>query len=127
MADCYISDGGDLQISTTGDLAITETAWRDFCQQAYIIMMTPISDFSLYPSLGTELESLLGMPQTQETGDYGCELVRNALMRNGKFSGIPVNVKSVPTGPQSIRFDVYITVGSRSEMIVSIEQDLGVR
>lgn len=127
MADCYISDGGDLQVSTTGDLAITDTNWRDFSQQAYIIMMTPVTDFALYPTLGTELESLLGMPQTQETGEYGCQLIRNALLRNGKFQGVPISVKAVPTSLQSIRFDVYITVGSRSEMIISIEQDLGVR
>lgn len=127
MSDCYISDGGDLQISTTGDLAITDTTWRDYSQQAYIIMMTPVTDFALYPTIGTELESLLGMPQTQETGEYGCQLVRNALLRNGKFTGVPIQVKAVPTSQQAIRFDVYITVGSRSEMIISIEQDLGVR
>lgn len=127
MPDCYISDGGDLQISTTGDIAITDTTWRDYAQQAYMILMTPVTDFTLYPLLGTELESLIGMPQTEETGNYGCGLIRSALQTNGKFNGISVAVNAIPTGPQSIRFDVYITVGSRTEMIISIEQDLGVR
>lgn len=127
MPDCYISDAGDLQVSTTGDIATTDSTWRDYGQQAYIIMMTPITDFVLYPQLGTELESLLGMPQTEETGNYGCELIKAALTRNGKFNGIPIAVKAIPTSIQSIRFDIYVTVGSRSEMILSIEQDLGVR
>ena len=127
MADCYISDGGDLQVSTTGDIAMTETIWRDHSQQAYIIMMTPVTDFALYPTLGTELESLIGMPQTEATGNYGCELIKAALNRNGKFQGVPIAVNAIPTGFQSIRFDIYITMGSRSELILSIEQDLGVR
>jgi hypothetical protein len=127
MPDCFLSDTGDLQISTTGDIAITETTWRDYGQQAYIIMMTPITDFTLYPNLGTELESIIGMPQTEETGNYGCELIKAALSRDGKFSGIPVAVKAIPTSLQAIRFDIYVTVGSRSGLILSLEQDLGIR
>ncbi len=127
MPDCYISDEGDIQVSTTGDIALTDTNWRDYGQQAFIILMTPITDFTMYPTLGTELESIIGMPQTEETGQYGSELIRAALTRNGKFNGIPVVVKAIPTSLQSIRFDIYVTVGSRSQMILSIEQDLGVR
>lgn len=127
MPDCYISDEGDIQVSTTGDIALTDTNWRDYGQQAFIILMTPITDFTMYPTLGTELESIIGMPQTEETGQYGSELIRAALTRNGKFNGIPVAVKAIPTSLQSIRFDIYVTVGSRSQMILSIEQDLGVR
>jgi len=125
MADLFFTDAGDIAISTTGDIALTQTNWREYAQQAYIILMTPVSDFALYPFLGTELERLIGMAQTRDTGAYGSELVKTALSRNQKFSNIPISVKSIPTGLQSIRFDIYITVGSRSELILSIEQNLG--
>jgi len=126
MPDLYMTDTGDLTISSTGDLALTDTNWRDFSQQAYMIMMTPITDYALYPALGTELESLIGMPQTERTGQYGCELIKAALAKNNKFINTQVSVKAIPTGIQSIRFDIYITIGNRSEMILSIEQELGI-
>lgn len=83
-------------------------------------------DFTLYPSLGADLEQLVGMPQTEATGEYGKRLIITALNREGRFNGLPIDVKAIPVSLQGIRFDVYITAGSRTEMLLSIEQNLGV-
>lgn len=124
MADLYFTDEGDLAVSQSGDIALTDTAWRDDMQQAYIRVMTDRGDYLLYPELGAALSELYGMPQSPDTGRYGEELITAALNREGRFNGRPFTVKAVPTGPQTIRFDVFIISGSRQQIQLSVEQDL---
>ena len=126
MTDMYLSESGDLRVSAGGDIAITETRWREDAQNAYIRLMTSIGDFDLYPALGADLDALYGMPQSKETGDYGIEIIRSALDREGVFAGKTINVTAVPTGPITIRFDVSIRSGNRAENLISIEKDLGI-
>lgn len=121
-----MTDSGDIAISASGDIALVDSIWRDHAQQAYLRLMTSMMDFTLYPSLGADLEQLVGMPQTAATGEYGKQLILTALNREGRFNGLPIDVKAVPISLQGIRFDIYITAGSRTEMLLSIEQNLGV-
>lgn len=124
--DLYLTEDGDIAVASNGDIAMTETPWRDYVQQAYIRLMTVIGDFTLYPTLGADLDRLIGMPQSKETGDYGISLINSALTRTGSnLSALPISVNAVPISMQAIRFDIYITAGSRTEMILSIEQNLG--
>lgn len=124
--DWYFSEEGDIRVTGSGDIALTDTPWRDDAQQAYVRIRTEPGDFMLYKGLGTEMSALFGMPQTQATGRYGENIIKAALDREGRFVGKTVTVKSVPTGPQTIRFDVYVQSGSRNALILSVEQDLGV-
>lgn len=124
MQDLYFTESGDIVVDHNGDLALVPSPWRDYSQQAYIRVMTVTSDFTMYPNIGADLEQLYGMPNTQQTGDFGKQLIMNALTRDGKFNGIPIDVKAVPISLQSIRFDINITVGSRTELVLSIEQSL---
>lgn len=124
--DFYMTDSGDIAISSSGDIALVDSVWRDYAQQAYLRLMTSIMDFTLYPSLGADLEQLVGMPQSQSTGEYGRQLILSALNREGRFNGLPIDVKAIPVSLQGIRFDIYVTAGSRTEMLLSIEQNLGI-
>lgn len=121
-----MTEAGDLVVSASGDLAFTNTAWRNDVQQAYIRMMTDVGDFMVYPELGASLSQLYGMPQSPDTGAFGAGLIRSALDRESVFVGKNYQVKAVPTGPQSIRFDVSISSGSREQIVLSVEQTLGV-
>jgi len=123
--DLYFTEEGDLTLSPSGDLATSNTPWRDDVQQAYIRVMTDEGDYLLYPELGASLSLLYGLPQSADTGAYGEELVSAALNREGRFAGKPFVVKAVPVGPQAIRFDVDITSGSRDAIRLSVEQNLG--
>lgn len=122
--DLYFNETGDITKSPDGDIAITPTQWRDDLQQAYIRMMTDTGDFLLYPDLGASLSLLYGMPQSQETGDYGVALINSSLEREGRFIGRRIEVKPVPISYQSIRFDVFLTTGTREQMQISVEQEL---
>lgn len=124
-SDLYFSETGDLSLSAAGDLALVDTPWRDHSQQAYIRLMTAIGDYILYPGLGADLERLIGMPQSEETGEYGKNLILKALTRDAVLAGYPIDIKAIPVSYQSIRFDIYITMGNRTELILSIQQDIG--
>ena len=122
--DLYFSDLGDLAVSPSGDLAITERNARDDLQQAYMRVLTEEGDFLLYPDLGASLSQLIGKPQSPATGKLGEKLIKDALNREGRFIGKPFSVKAVPVGPQTIRFDVRIISGNQQELKFSVEQDL---
>jgi phage baseplate assembly protein W len=127
MSDLYITEDGDLAISTSGDIAMTDSIWRDDVQQAYVRIMTDPGDFLLYRDLGAGLSRLYGMPQTPATGQIGANLIQSALDREGRFRGKPIQITPVPISHQSIRFDVAITSGAREQIKLSVEQNLGVQ
>lgn len=122
--DFYLTDDGDIAVSHSGDIAMTPSPWRDDLQQAYVRALTEQGDFLLYPNLGASLSRLIGMPQSPHTGEFGKRLIEAALDREGRFTGRSYSVESVPTGPQTIRFDISIISGNREELRLSIEQDL---
>lgn len=124
MADLYFTESGDLRIAPNGDLAETETHYRQLGQQAHLRLMTNTGDFLPYPRLGANLESMYGMPQSQATGEHGKRLIQSALEREGVFAGQNVVIEAVPTGPQAIRFDVYVRTNAGTRLLLSITQNL---
>lgn len=124
--DLYFSKEGDIAVSPSGDIALTQTEWRDDAQAAYVRIMTDPGDWVDYPDLGAGLSRLFGMSQSPETGRYGIDLIQAALDREQRFLGRNVNIDAIPVSWQSIRFDVYITSGSREKLRLSIEQNLGI-
>lgn len=123
--DLYFNESGDIEPSHNGDIAMTQTNWRDDVQAAYIRVMTDQEDFTLYPDLGATLSRLYGMPQSPETGEEGKALIISALKKDGRFEGYGMNVKAVPTSASSIRFDIRLFSGNRRRIAMSVEQDLG--
>lgn len=141
MADLYFTEAGDLALSTNGDLATTAdfgnirnnvgynsytSTARDYAQQAFIRIMTEIGDYQIYPTLGASLEEqLVGLPNTPETAELGKQIIRNALVRdNSPLAAVPINIDCVPIGPTAMRFDIYLTIGSKTELALSVKQNL---
>lgn len=125
--DLYFTEDGDVSVSHTGDLEVTGTPWRDDIQQIYLRVMTDVGDFVLYPQLGANLSQLYGLPQSPATGELGQQMIRSALEREGRFVGSQIRVKSVPTGPQSIRFDIDVKSNNKERpRRLSVEQDVSV-
>jgi hypothetical protein len=126
MADLYFGEDGDLKISVNGDVAITPSESRNLAQQVYLRVMTEFGDFPIYPDLGAQLDRMFGMPQTPRTGAFGEKIITEALNRDGLLRGKTLSVEAIPTGPQTIKFNIYTVVQNRNSLILSIEQDLGV-
>lgn len=124
--DMYLSESGDLRVAAGGDIAFTETRWREDAQNAYVRLMTTPGDFALYPSLGADLDALYGLPQSEATGRFGIDIIKKALEDKSVFAGRAITVVAVPTGEQTIRFDVKIKSGDKMQNLISIEKDLGI-
>lgn len=124
MPDLAITDSGDLIIDSLGDLAMVPNPYENYAQQAYIRMMTEVGDFAVYPQLGTQLNTLIGRPNTSQTADDGRQIILDSFRLDPVFAGLKIDVKAVPTGPMAIRFDIHVTAGSLSKRILSIEQSL---
>lgn len=126
MSDFFFDETGDIRTAPGGDIALTDSSWRDDAQQAYIRIKTQPGDFLMYPDLGADLDQLRGMPQSESTGSIGKQIIKRALENGTVFQGRQIFYKAIPTGPQTIRFDIYIVSNSQDSHILSIEQNLGV-
>lgn len=125
MSDLFFTLDGDLLINSNKDIARVNTSLQNDVQQIYIRLMTEPGDFRSYPNLGVDLSVLYGKPQTKETGELGKTLILSALQREGIFRGRNINITAVPTGPDTIRFDVHIQSGANQPVTLSIQQNLG--
>lgn len=125
MPDIYMSMTGDIVINGNKDIAITTNSHQDDIQQVYLRLMTEPGDFYVYPQLGTDLSMLYGMPQTKETGELGKRLIKAALQRDDTFKGRNIQVNAIPTGPDTIRFDVHIISEINEPVVLSVTQSLG--
>lgn len=112
-------------INGNKDVAMTTNALQDDIQQIYLRLMTEPGDFQVYPQLGTDMSMLYGMPQTKETGEFGKRLIRAALEKENVFEGRNIKIDAVPTGPDSIRFDVHIISDFNEPIVLSVTQNLG--
>jgi len=125
MSDLYFTMNGDILINGNKDIATTVSSAQDDIQQVYLRLMTEPGDFYIYPSLGTDLSVLYGMPQSKETGEMGKKLIRAALEREDVFRGRNIIIDAVPTGSDSIRFDVHIITDKTDPIVLSVTQNLG--
>ena len=124
MSDLYLTMSGDLLINGNKDIAVTNSTLMNDVQQVYVRLMTEPGDFFVYPSLGSDLSILYGMPQSKETGDLGQRLIRAALERENIFQGRNIEITAVPTVPDSIRFDVHIVSNTNEPIVLSVTQNL---
>lgn len=125
MSDLFFSQEGDLLIDGNKDIARTVDSLQNDIQQIYIRLMTEPGDFYIYPLLGIDLSLLYGMPQTPETGEFGKKLIRSGLQREGIFKGRNIKINAIPTGFDTIRFDVHILSDIDRPVVLSVSQTLG--
>lgn len=123
--DLFFNEDGDITLAPSKDVAVTPTNWRDDVQQVYVRTMTDVGDYVLYPSLGASLSQLYGRPNSPETGQLGINLIESALSRENRFGG-SFRAKAIPIDYHVIRFDIFVTSGVKQEILLSIEQNLGI-
>jgi hypothetical protein len=125
MSDLYFTLTGDIVVNGNKDIALTNSPLQSDIQQVYIRLMTEPGDFYIYPNLGIDLSMMYGMPQTPETGDFGKRLIKAGLQREGLFKGRNIKIEAIPTGYDTIRFDVHIFSDIDQPVVLSISQGLG--
>jgi len=125
MSDLYFTLNGDILIGGNKDIVLTNSSMQSDDQQAYIRLMTEPGDFYVYPMLGIDLSLLYGMPQSPETGEFGKRLIQTGLQREGIFKGRNIKIDAVPTGRDTLRFDVHIISDIDQPVVLSVSQTLG--
>ena len=68
---------------------------------------------------------MYGMPQSPETGDFGKRLIKAGLQRENLFKGRNIKIEAIPTGRDTIRFDVHIFSDIDQPVVLSVSQGLG--
>ena len=125
MSDLYFTLTGDIVINGNKDIALTNSPLQSDIQQVYIRLMTEPGDFYIYPNLGLDLSMMYGMPQSPETGDFGKRLIKAGLQRENLFKGRNIKIEAIPTGRDTIRFDVHIFSDIDQPVVLSVSQGLG--
>lgn len=125
MSDLYFTLTGDIVINGNKDIALTNSPLQSDIQQVYIRLMTEPGDFYIYPNLGIDLSMMYGMPQSPETGDFGKRLIKAGLQRENLFKGRNIKIEAIPTGRDTIRFDVHIFSDIDQPVVLSVSQGLG--
>jgi|LakMenE18May11ns_1017448.scaffolds.fasta_scaffold9802775_2 hypothetical protein len=125
MSDLYFTLNGDFLINGNKDLSLTPSSMQEDIQQIYLRLMTEPGDFYIYPQLGIDLSRLYGLPQTKETAEFGKNLIRAGLQREGLFKGRNIKITAVPTSKDTIKFDIHIVSDIDEPIILSVSQNLG--
>lgn len=120
LKDLWITEDGDLVIGHDGDLKVSE-ATDAYAQGAMFRGKTVVGDFLLQPSVGASLESLVGEPNTEETGEKMKNLILESLQHDNFINS--VEVETFPVSLDTIMAVVTITELGEP-VIYTVEVDL---
>jgi hypothetical protein len=120
--DIYLTDRGDFALSQNGDLAVTPDEIERVKQQTQLRLATEIGDFLFYPQLGASLQKLVGLPNTQNTGRFGVELIERTLSYDGFQPRGSVKIEVTPTAREALTFSLRIPIGRRESVQVTLTQ-----
>lgn len=110
LMDLSTDDFGDLQIGYNGDLLVVrnedvvsqEIKWR---------LKTVRGDWILEPECGADLETLVGLPNSPQTGATMESLISRALTHDGFLGGEIEILRAVPTNRNEIAGIISVRYG----------------
>jgi hypothetical protein len=113
LLDLDTTADGDIQIGYNGDLLVCrneevvgqEVLWR---------AKTVRGDWILEPDCGADLETLIGLPNTPETGAQAEALLSRALTHDGFVHGEVGFLRAVPVNRDEIALVVNIDYGENN-------------
>ena len=119
----------DFELSTDGDLIISESDLSVVEDTGFYIQLASnriksISKDWFKDNIGSDLEEVLGMPNTQDNAKIGEDKIRQALIFDNTFTEENVRIKSYPTSKNSIGFEVSITKHPFGSFFLRVSLDL---
>jgi hypothetical protein len=115
--DLYWSADGDFSIDQVGDLR--DTSFDPF-YSTYQEIRTRVSsgfrDWATQPSLGADLESLVGRPSSKLTAEDGKTKIINSLTLGGFLRREQIKVRYLPLSKDQIAY--FIEVAAPSEDLI---------
>lgn len=112
----------DLAFSEDGDLIldndeISEVYDIDYIKQQVKIRIKTMKPDWFFDDIGSNLEELLGKPNSKDTAKKGLDLIRKALTYDEFLSNDDIYLKPVPVDKESILYFIFIKTPYASEPI----------
>ena len=120
--DIEVDIDGDLVVDTNGDIKIADSRQTTF-QDVLFRIRTQTGDFQPHPTLGSNVISMQGEPNTAQVGSIISEMVTRSLIYDSRFSSSDFTVKVFPTSADTIfitvLFEFVFGDTSTSSLVVS--------
>lgn len=114
---------GDFMVDETGDFALTgeyESARQDLTNRA----RTQKQEWRSHQNLGADIELLEGEPNTRQTANRGVEQLYEAMTYDGRFDGVDLDIRGVPTSIESLDFYMILNTDTNGNVVVVQPIDL---
>lgn len=116
--DIQITNTGDLLIGYDGDIATVSDA-AAINQNVLFRLKTVVGDFILEPECGASLESVIGSPNSEETGNIIEALVLRALTHDNFLSQEQLKITTFPVDNNTIMLITQIQIDEDISQIVT--------
>lgn len=106
-ADLDLSADGDLIVDETGDLelALDEACARD---DILVRLLTQNPDWYDYPSIGADLDEMIGEPNDRITAEEIVRRIKASLTMYGLISPSELDVVPIPISQEEVMFFIAI-------------------
>ena len=121
--DIALTVDGDLVLDDTGDFA-TINGVAVLQQEVLFRLRTTLGDYLYQMQCGTELSSLIGKPNSQETANKGEETIRRSLTHDGLLDDSTLEIISFPLNNSTISYVLLIdasSYGFTEQDVISLE------
>ncbi len=106
--DCGIDDNGNQVLKEMKDIAlISDISW--FKQVVYNRIKTQNPDWYHHPTIGANLEDLIGEQNTRANADIGSYNILKSLTYDGFINPKDANIRSVPVDSNNIIYFIRIS------------------
>ena len=109
--DLYWTLDGDLALGENGDLKDTSfDAFRSLWQEVRTRCRSSFKDWVIHPTLGANLDELLGRINNKATAEEGKTRLINALTQGGFLPRETIRIRYLPVGRHRLLYDITVTV-----------------
>jgi len=105
------------------DIAITYDE-NALSQIVYNRIKTQAPDWFLHPTLGSNLEDLIGEPNSKLTAVRGEGMIMQVLTYDNLLNANAVSVKGIPTAHDTIVFIITVTVRGTRNIVIPVTFNL---
>lgn len=119
--DLTLTESGDLLLTEDGDLSLSTHSQR-LREQISARIKTQLSDWFCYQLIGTNLEDLIGLQNTQRHGEIGKDSIVKALTYDNLVNVSDLDVLILPL-LDKILYKIKVRTSPQSELLLTTTMD----
>jgi hypothetical protein len=126
IVDLYFTKEGDFFLSENGDLQDTiDETYRAFIQKVLTRMMSKQGDWALQPTVGADLTSFVGKPNTREVAQRMTDRIFAELQQQNLVRGGELKVEVMPLTNTTVAIALIVSPPrSRGQVILTFTYDM---